>query len=77
MVEDLPPLGSDQHGARVALVDDLLQRLRLDRLQEPQAGSEAGEQDHGDGREHAQPSRPPVRRHCYSVVTVPTVGASA
>ena len=66
MVEDLAPLGGDQHGAGVALVDDLLQRLRLDGLQEPQPGAEAGEQHHGDCGEHAEPGRSLVRRHCYS-----------
>ena len=76
MVEDLAPLGGDQHGARVALIDDLLKRLGLDRLQEPQPGAEPGEQHHGDGGEHAKPSCSPVRRHCYSVVTAVS-GAAA
>ena len=69
MVEDLAALGGDEHGAGVALVDDLLQRLRLDRLQEPQPGAEAGEQHHGDRREHAEPCCSLVGRHCYSLVT--------
>ncbi len=77
VVEDLPPLGGDQHGPRVALVDDLLQRLRLDSLQEPQPGAEPGEQHHGNRSEHAEPGRSLVRRHYYSLVTVVERGCEA
>ena len=76
VIEDLSPLGGDQHGAGVALVDDLLERLGLDRLEEPQPGADPGEQHHGDGCEHAESSRSLVRRHCYSVVTA-VPGAAA
>ena len=62
-VEDAAAFGQQRDRAQLGGVDLGLQRLVLDRLEEPETSADEAEQQHADEREHAEARRALVSGH--------------